>query len=434
MEWVIPLFVTVGLLFIYFASGLPIALCLAVTGISALLLFGPGLQPDILGLISYNLLDSFVLTSIPMFLFSGEVLMRSGVSIPFYRGISLWLDRAPGGLLHANVLACGIFAAISGSSTATAATIGTVALPELERDKYDRTMVLGSLAAGGTLGILIPPSIPMIVYGSVTDLSIGRLFMAGVVPGIILLLSFMLYIVGRVAVQRHLAPVSKGGISWRMRMGALLEIAPMSSLAVIILGGIYGGVMTANEAAAIASFISMVLASVFGTFNWKVLKDSLQGAVRTTCMILFIMVGAQILQFGLVYTGISRGLVKWVLSLSVEPVVVFAGICVVYLVLGCLMDGISMMLLTLPVTVPAMTGLGYDPIWFGIILVVLIEIGLLTPPVGLNLFVMQGISGRPVSEIVRGSAPYLILMGALVALLTAFPNIVLFLPSRMLGP
>lgn len=435
MAWAAPLVVTIGLLFALLGVGLEIGLALAVVGILALLLFGPGLQPEIIGLITWNTLASFVLTTIPLFLFIGELLQRSGLTIPFYRAIALWLRRTPGGLLHANIVACSLFAAVSGTSTATAATIGTVAIPEMRRKKYDTKMTLGSLAAGGTLGILIPPSVPMIIYGSVTDLSVGRLFVAGVVPGLILTVLFMLYIACSSLLRGQVStPVAEELVSWRMRARTLLEVLPMFSLVLVILGGIYSGVTTPTEAAGIGAFAAILLTLWYRKFSWGLLRESLEGTVRTTCMILLIMVGAQILQYGFVYTGMSRGLVEWLLSLSAHRLVIFVGLCVIYLILGCIMDGLSMMLLTLPVAVPAIIGLGYDPIWFGIVLVVLIEVSLITPPVGLNLFVIQGISGRPILEISQGSMPYFFLMWVLIALLTVFPEVALFLPSRMLGP
>jgi len=431
MEWqisgLILFFLLIGLL----VAGVWIAVALGMVGVIGLLLVDPSSLRGV-GVIVWDTLDSFVLTAVPLFFFMGSLILHSGISSRFYKSLSMWLDHVPGSLAHSNILACSLFAAISGSSVATAAAIGAIALPEMEKRGYDRALTYGSLAAGGTLGILIPPSIPFIIYGAMIGESIGRLFIAGVIPGIVLSGIFVVYIGIRTLLNPQLIPRREIHVAWRERLSGLVDLVPIFFLMFLILGGIYFGIATPTEAAAIGVVGAILVAWVYKQLNWRVLKASLSEAIKANSMILFIVVGAQIMSYAMVTAGIPRAIVAVITGLQVEPLTIFLLICVMYLILGCLMDALSLMLLTLPVVYPVMMALGYDAIWFGVVLVILLEVGLITPPVGMNLFVIQGMARQPLSIVARGSFPYVILMLILLALLTLYPQLALWLPAKMM--
>ena len=432
MSWEVTFLLVVGLLLVLLLSGLWIAFGLGLAGIIVLLLHGgpPALAP--LGYVSWNTVESFVLTSVPLFILMGELILRAGLSENFYRSMGLWFHGLKGGLLQSNIVACAIFAAVSGSSVATAAAIGTVAIPEMTRRGYEPKILFGSLAAGGTLGILIPPSIPMIIYGAMVEQSVERLFIAGVLPGIVMSLIFMAYIWVRVAVTPSLVPPAEARPTWAERFSSLAGVAPMFLLILLVLGSIWLGYATPTEAAAVGASAAMVLALASRRLSWRVFAGSVTSTIRTTCMVLFIIVGAQILMYALVKTGASRGLTAWVVGLGLSKWILFAIVTVLYIFLGCIIDGVSMMVLTLPILYPIIIAAGFDPIWFGIALVILIELGNVTPPVGLNMFVIHGISGgRPIGEVIWGSLPFGILMLAVLALIGIFPGLVSWLPSTL---
>ena len=432
MSWEVTFLLVVGLLLVLLLSGLWIAFGLGLAGIIVLLLHGgpPALAP--LGYVSWNTVESFVLTSVPLFILMGELILRAGLSENFYRSMGLWFHGLKGGLLQSNIVACAIFAAVSGSSVATAAAIGTVAIPEMTRRGYEPKILFGSLAAGGTLGILIPPSIPMIIYGAMVEQSVERLFIAGVLPGIVMSLIFMAYIWVRVAVTPSLVPPAEARPTWAERFSSLAGVAPMFLLILLVLGSIWLGYATPTEAAAVGASAAMVLALASRRLNWRVFAESVTSTIRTTCMVLFIIVGAQILTYALVKTGASRALTAWVVGLGLSKWILFAIVTVLYIFLGCIIDGVSMMVLTLPILYPIIIAAGFDPIWFGIALVILIELGNVTPPVGLNMFVIHGISGgRPIGEVIWGSLPFGILMLAVLALIGIFPGLVSWLPSTL---
>lgn len=422
--------VFVAIILILLLLGEWIAIALGVAGLVSLFLFDGTFGFLSIGDIGFNTINDFTLTAVPLFIFMGEVVLGSGLSGRFYQGISVWVNRLPGGLLHTNILASGIFSAISGSSVATAATIGGVAIPEMTKRKYNDRILFGSLAAGGTLGILIPPSLAMILYGSFVSESVSDLFIAGILPGILMMAVFMGYVMIRTVFRPTLAP---GGdqYTWKERFGGLLGILPMALLIAIVLFGIYLGVMTPTEAAAVGAILALILAVTLGRLRWREFSSALRRTVQTTCMILLIMFGAQIVSFGLVNNGINRAISESVTNLGVTPGILFVFIVVLYLILGMFVDSISMMLLTLPVLYPVVQQVGFDPIWFGIILVILIEIGQITPPVGLNLFVIQGIAGeRSLKDVVLGSLPFVLLMLVVVAMLWFWPSIALWLPQQ----
>ena len=432
MSWEVTFPLVVGLLLVLLLTGLWISFALGLAGIIVLLLHGgpPALAP--LGYVSWNTVESFVLTSVPLFILMGELILRAGLSDNFYRSMGLWFHGLKGGLLQSNIVACAIFAAVSGSSVATAAAIGTVAIPEMSRRGYEPKILFGSLAAGGTLGILIPPSIPMIIYGAMVEQSVERLFIAGVLPGILMSLIFMAYIWVRVAFTPSLVPPAEERPTWGERIRSLAGVAPMLLLILLVLGSIWLGYATPTEAAAVGAAAATVLALASRRLSWRVFAESVTGTIRTTCMVLFIIVGAQILTYALVKTGASRALTASVVGLGLSKWILFAFVTVLYIFLGCIIDGVSMMVLTLPILYPIMVAAGFDPIWFGIALVILIELGNVTPPVGLNMFVIHGLSGgRPIGEVIWGSLPFGVLMLAVLALIGIFPGLVSWLPSTL---
>jgi C4-dicarboxylate transporter, DctM subunit len=432
MSWDLALGIYIFMLMALLLGGVWIGLALGVTGVFGITVWsGIKLWPSF-GEVFWNISNSFTLTAVPLFVLMGSIILHSGISKRFYRGISLWLRPIPGGLLHSNIVGCAIFAAISGSSTATALTIGTVAIPEMRSRGYNDAILLGSLAGGGCLGILIPPSIPMVIYGSMVQESIAKLFMGGFLPGILLSLIFMSYILTLVLIKPSLAPRETKKANLEELLVGLLNCWPVGLLILAIMGGIYFGVVTPTEAAAIGCGISILLSIVYRELTWKALKNSLASAVAANCVIMFIILGAQLLTFALVNSGIPRELTKFIISMQIPQWEFFLLICIMYGILGCFIDGISMMLLTLPLLYPVVISMGFDSIWFGIVLVVLIEFGQLTPPMGLNLFAIHSISeGSPLSEIVKGSMPYIMMIGFLVFLLYLFPDIALFLPRTM---
>lgn len=430
MSWEVAGSVYLAVMLLLLLGGVWIAIALGMVGVIGLAMVNPTLLGG-LESVAWNTTESFVLTAVPLFLFMGSVIMQSGISARFYRGLVPWLSLVPGGLAQSNIVACSIFAALCGSSVATAAAIGAIAIPEMRERGYDMRVTTGTLAAGGTLGILIPPSIPFIIYGSTVGESVGRLFTAGIVPGLILTLVFMTFLALQVTLSPGLVPARGEAHAWAERWKGLGDMVPVFLLVLLVMGGIYGGVMTPTEAAGVGASGAVAVAALYGQLSWPVLRRSLLETIRVNAMILFIVMGAQIMSLALVSAGIPRGIVALISPLAASRWLIFALIVVMYLVLGCLVDALSLMLLTLPVVFPIVQAQGFDPIWFGVVLVLLLEVGLITPPVGINLFVIQGMSGRPLGEVSAGSLPYVILMLLGIALLAIFPGLALWLPARM---
>ena len=429
MSWQLAGTIYLVLMLALLVGGVWIAVALGMVGVIGIAIVQPPLLAGIASIV-WDQLDSFVLTAVPLFLFMGSVLMNSGVSGRFYRGLAPWLLRVPGGLAQSNIVACAIFAALCGSSVATAGAIGSVAIPEMRARGYDPRVTAGTLAAGGTLGILIPPSIPFIIYGSSVGESVGRLFAAGMVPGLLLTLLFMLFLGVQAKLRPSLVPVHEA-VAAQSKVKTIPDMVPILALIVVVLGGIYAGVMTPTEAAGVGAAGAVGIAALYRKLSWAVLRQSLMETVRANAMILLIVVAAQVMSFALVSAGVPRGVVGAIAALDASRWVVFSVIVVAYLVLGCLMDALSLMLLTLPVVYPIVQALGFDPIWFGVVLVLLLEVGLITPPVGMNLFVIQGISGRPLGEVSRGAFPYVLIMLFEILLLVFFPSIALWLPGKV---
>jgi len=410
------------------------AFALGASGMLVLFLSKGLLGLQSLSSVVWNNANSYILIAVPMFLLMGELILKSGVSTYFYRGVVVLLGRLPGGLLHANIFSCAIFSAVSGSSVATAATVGTVAIPEMLKRGYEPRVVFGSLAAGGTLGILIPPSIVMVLYGALVEESIARLFMAGVLPGLLMAGIFMIYIAIHLLIVPRLAPSRERDAAMAPRAADMAHIVPVLGLLVVVLGSIYVGVATPTEAAALGAAGAAVLAWAYGGLSTKVFNESLMATVKTTCMVTLIIIGAQILSTALTYSGVSRAVSEWILAFGLSKWVFFLALVVLYLILGCFVDGISMIYMTLPVLLPIIKVFQFDLIWFGVVLTILIELGQITPPVGLNLFTIHAISGgRSFSDVVIGSFPYVFLMLLVILLLCVWPQLALWLPTSMRG-
>lgn len=422
------------LLFIILGSGIWIGIGLGLVGLIPFILFLPGNTMKIQGMLQFNIMNSFVLCSVPIFIFMGELMMRTGAANELYKGVTPFVAFLPGGLLHTNIASCAIFAAISGSSLATAATIGTPALPELlEKRKYDVKMTLGSLAAGGTLGILIPPSISMIIYGAWTNQSIGQLFIAGVFPGIILAILFMIYIAIRNLAQPTLNP-PKEKFSLQAMAEGCPKIFPSLILIFVVLGTIYLGVATPTESAALGVIVSAIIGLFYRTLNWKTIREAALGTINTTAMITLIIVCAQMMSMAMSLLRIPASLAEMVGSLQMNRWAIMVIICLVYIGLGCVLEALSMMLLTLPVVFPIIVALHFDPIWFGVVLTILIEMAQVTPPVGINLYIIQGISGRSFEEVARGIVPFFGCQCGLLALVLFIPSLCTWLPMKMFTP
>ncbi|MEC9435327.1 MAG: TRAP transporter large permease [Pseudomonadota bacterium] len=382
-----------------------------------------------LGLITWGSVNSFTLTAIPMFLLMAELLLRSGVSHRVYAGLSTLVRRLPGGLLQTNVIGCAVFAAISGSSVATAAGIGTVALPQLLSRGYDRRLSAGTLAAGGTLGILIPPSIAMILYGTFTETSIARLFIAGLLPGLVLTGMFSIYVAGRALMNPAVAPKEEGPAD--PFLTTMANLAPFAVLIAVVLGGIYLGFVTPTEAGAVGSLMALIIGRVWGRLGWADFMGAVSASVRVSAALLLIVLAAYIFAYALENAGIASELAKWMIGLELSRTEFLIAIFILYAVLGCFIDSIGMMVLTVPLLFPVLPAYDIDVIWFGVVVVILIELGQITPPLGINLFVIQGIWTGKLGEVVRGSLPFYAIMVLFVGLLALFPGLALLLPSRM---
>lgn len=411
--------------------GLPIAVSMVLVGAAAgVFVFGvPFLSST--GAMLWGVLNDNLLTAAPLFILLGELLLRSGMADRMYGAMAAWLSRLPGGLLHTNIACCALFAATSGSSVATAATVGTVALPSLQARKYPMPAALGTLAAGGTLGILIPPSINMIVYGSLTENSIGKLFIAGVIPGLVLTGLFMAYVwinsMVRGDVPREQLP------PLRERIAVSVHLVPPLVIFGIVMGSLYTGFATATESAALGVVVALFFAWKAGRLNWAMLETCFLQTARTTGMIMLILAAAFVLNLLISLSGVTEAMTKSVTSLGLSATSMLLVLVVFYILLGMFMDVMSMLVATVPITYPIVIALGVDPIWFGIFIILMCELALITPPVGMNLFVVQGI--RPdkggIGDVIRGSLPYVVIMLAFTLLLMAFPAIVTWLPSQM---
>ena len=414
-------------------SGLALGAALGLTGLLILQFAARGATFVAVDAV-WNVLNSFTLSAIPLFIILGEIMLRSGVSERVYSALSPLFSRVPGGLLHTNIAVCTLFGAVSGSSLSTAAAVGSVAYPEMTARNYDRKMVVASLAGGGTLGLLIPPSLSLLIYGALTETSIGRLFLAGIVPGLLFAAMFMIYIYVRCIMRPGLAPRSAGRVRFGAVMLGLLGLWPFVLLIFSIMGSIAFGIATPTEAAGIGVIATIVIGRFWGTLTLKSLVQGIYGAMLLYASIAFVVVGATILAQAVSLLGVPQAILDGVRAADVGPLAVLAAVVLVYLVLGFFFDGLSLMIMTLPIVAPLMAGLGFDPIWLGVIITIMIEIGQVTPPVGLNLSVLVSITRHEVSlgDAAVATVPYWLILLAGVAILTVFPQLALFLPGRLM--
>ncbi len=420
------------LLLVLIGLSIPVGAALGVLGLILDPLYSMLPLTGALGEISWGTSNEFLLVAIPLFIMLGEILLRSGMAERMYNAMSLWLSWLPGGLMHANIGASALFAATSGSSVATAATVGTVALPQVKKQGYNEPLFLGSLAAGGTLGILIPPSINLVIYGVITNTSVPKLYLAGIIPGLGMALLFMVSI----ALACMIKP-SWGGAkikaSWGQRFASLVHLVPPMGIFLLVVGSIYAGIATPTEAAALGVVGALILAAFAGRISWAMIKEVLEGTMKATAMIMLIVIGSAFLNFVMAATGLTNALTESITGLGVSPMTMLLIIVVFYLVLGCFMETLSMMITTIPIVAPIMIALGFDPVWLGIAIIILVEVALITPPVGLNLFVVQSLrKSGSMNDVMIGSLPFVIMLLAMVALLAIFPDLALWLP-RLFG-
>lgn len=408
-----------------------IGFSLFLVGFGGFILFTDLPFGSIMATTAWNNTSGSAMLALPMFVWMGEILFRSRISENLFKGLTPWMDRIPGRLLHVNILACTFFAAVSGSSAATTATVGKITVPEFAKRGYDKGLSVGSLAGAGTLGFLIPPSMMMLVYGIIGNVSIGKLFIAGMIPGLMLAVIFSLYIMCRCVINPQLAPAGSEHHTWRQRLRAIPEILPVLILILLVLGSLYAGWATPTEAGAVGVIGAIAFAFITKSMNWQVFQASLMGSVKTTSMIMLIVLGASYLSVVVGYLGITRQLTMFVTEMGLSPYMLIIILTVLYIILGCLVDGFSMIVMTTPIVLPLITAAGFDTVWFGIYLVLMIELAQITPPVGFNLFVISALNNDDVFAIARDTAPFFLLMALLTAMITAFPQIVLFLPNMM---
>lgn len=421
------------LLLCLLGGGIWIGLALGATGSVMLLLFRDIPVDKLLAQYTWNILTTQELLSLPMFIVMGEILFRTRLSRSLFNGLAPWASMLPGRLLHVNVIGSTIFAAISGSSAATTQVVGRISLTELRRRGYGDSVAVGSLAGAGTLGFLIPPSNIFIIYGVLGDVSVLKLFMAGVVPGLLLAGCFMAWVMVHTRLNSNLVPAAESGpgVGWGQRLHSLKDLAPVVLLIVAILGSMYAGIATPSESAAVGVLGALLIAYFQGGLNQQSFRAIAMGSVQTCAMIALILLGASILASAVAFLGVPRAVSEWVASFGLSPGMLIAALVLLYLALGCFLDGFSMMVLTLPIVLPMVKAAGIDPIWFGVFLVIVIEMAQITPPVGFNLFMIQGLTGLDIGRVARYTFPYLLIMLGFVLLLVAFPDVVLWLPGSL---
>lgn len=411
----------------------PVAVTLIVLGVGIDLFFSPFPLTKALGQTFWSAANSFLLLSIPLFVLMGQLIVKSGIAARAYQALDYWLSWLPGGLLHSNVVTSTFFSATSGSSVATAATISTVALPQQKALNYNPRLFLGTIAAGGTLGIIIPPSINLIVYGFLTETSIPRLFMAGLIPGLLLALMFVIASAIICWVKPELGGPSKSS-TWSQKFKSLPHLLPLLFLFVAIIGSIYLGWATPTESASIGVVCALIMAAAYKQLTLKNLLEALDGTIKTTSMILFIILAASFLNFTLSAAGISRYLTDFIATYNLNDMQMLFLILTIFIVLGFFIETLSLMVITIPIVTPILFALGFDPVWFGIVMIIFVELALITPPVGLNLYIVQASRrGEPFSDVLIGVIPYIIVMLFMAALLIAYPSIALWLPGRLSG-
>jgi tripartite ATP-independent transporter DctM subunit len=421
----------ISLLLFLLGSGVWVALSMIAVSAIGMMLFTTRPVGDAMATTIWGTSSSWTLTALPLFVWMGEILFRTKLSENLFKGLSPWLSRLPGGLIHVNVVGCGLFAAISGSSAATVATVGKMSIPELRKRKYPEKILLGSLAGSGTLGLLIPPSIILIIYGVTIEDSIAKLFMAGILPGIMLAVIFMLYVVIWSIINKKQMPIISENFSFLEKIKKSKQLLPVVLLITAVIGSIYTGIATATEAASLGVVGALILSLFQGTLNKDSFKLSLLGATKTSCMIAFILAGSTFLSLAMGFTGLPRNLAIWIQELNLSPYMLIFILTIFYIILGMFLDGISAVVLTMAIIEPMIRQAGFDMIWFGIYLVIVVEMAQITPPVGFNLFVLQGMANKDMSFIAKSAFPLFLLMILAVIIIIIFPEIALWLPDQM---
>ena len=421
----------ISLLLFLLGSGVWVALSMIAVSAIGMLLFTSRPVGDAMATTIWGTSSSWTLTALPLFVWMGEILFRTKLSENLFKGLSPWLSKLPGGLVHVNVVGCALFAAISGSSAATVATVGKMSIPELRKRKYPEKLLLGSLAGSGTLGLLIPPSIILIIYGVTIEDSIAKLFMAGILPGIMIALMFMTYVITWSIINSKIMPKSKERFSFSEKIQGSKQLLPVIFLITAIIGSIYTGIATATEAASLGVVGALILSFFQVTLSKKTFKLSLLGATKTSCMIAFILAGSTFLSLAMGFTGLPRNLAIWIQSMDLSPYTLLFVLTVFYIILGMFLDGISAVVLTMAIIEPMIRQAGFDMIWFGIYLVIVVEMAQITPPVGFNLFVLQGMANKDMGFIAKSAFPLFLLMILAVIIVIIFPEIALWLPNKM---
>ena len=422
------------LIFFFLGSGVWVfagLLLVSVSGLSLLLDMPLHRIGVIANKIMWRYASTWELAAIPMFIWMGEIIFRTDISDRLFRGLAPLVDKIPGRLLHTNVLGCTLFAAVSGSSAATTATVGKITTTELDQRGYDTNLSIGSLAGAGSLGLLIPPSIVMIIYGILAEVSVSRLFAAGVFPGLLIAGLYSAYIMLRCAAKPELAPAAEQDIGFWERLRGAANLIPIVILMILVLGSIYSGLATPSEAAAVGASAALLLTLLMRQMSWKIFVESLMGAVKVSCMVCIILIAAAFLSTAMGYLHVPANIAAFIGKLDLSPIELILILSVFYIMLGLFLDGISIVVMSLPITLPLIVQAGFDPVWFGVYLVVMVELGQVTPPVGFNLFVLQGLTRHSIGRVALAALPFFVLMCVGVAIITAFPQIALWLPDAL---
>jgi tripartite ATP-independent transporter DctM subunit len=424
----------ISILLIFLGTGVWVALSMVGVSAIGMLLFTSRPVGDAMATTIWGTSSSWTLTALPLFVWMGEILFRTKLSKNLFKGLAPWMSRLPGGLIHVNVVGCALFAAISGSSAATVATVGKMSIPELRKRNYPEKLILGSLAGSGTLGLLIPPSIILIIYGVTVQESIAKLFIAGIIPGIMLAIFFMLYVIGWSMLNKNSMPKMDETFSFSQKIKQSGQLIPVIVLIVAVIGSIYVGIATATEAASLGVVGALILSLFQKSLNKETFKLSLLGATKTSCMIAFILAGSAFLSLAMGFTGLPRALAIWINEMELSPYVLIMVLTIFYIILGMFLDGISAVVLTMAIIEPMIRQAGFDMIWFGVFLVIVVEMAQITPPVGFNLFVLQGMANKDMGFIAKSAFPLFLLMILAVIVIIIFPEIALWLPQQMIQP
>ena len=422
----------ISILLIFLGSGVWVAISMVGVSAVGMLIFTTRPVGDAMATTIWGTSSSWTLTALPLFVWMGEILYRTKLSENLFKGLAPWLSRLPGGLFLVNVVGCALFAAISGSSAATVATVGKMSIPELRKRKYPEKLLLGSLAGSGTLGLLIPPSIILIIYGVTVQESIAKLFIAGILPGIMIAIFFILYVISWSILNKESMPQNKARFSFSKKTKDSMQLIPVIVLITSVIGSIYAGVATATEAASLGVVGALILSFFQKSLNKETFKLSLLGATKTSCMIAFILAGASFLALAMGFTGLPRNLAIWINEMNLSPYVLIFVLTIFYIILGMFLDGISAVVLTMAIIEPMIRQAGFDMIWFGIFLVIVVEMAQITPPVGFNLFVLQGMANKDMGFIAKSAFPLFLLMVFAVFVIIVFPEIALWLPNQMI--